>query len=429
MNHLINFYECFLISLFVCKYFQMNKRFHKVYMFLLAFVLYVEVSVLNYYIVYEGYYSLLGIFTILMFSRIFTENLFSDQLLISIWIFCFISVINNVVLISTCILTNQSFINLARNVYLYFEVIIISKLLFTILVLALIKAKKNVKILLSRIYWLYLLCGAILSFIIFTVLETALFIGDFGEMDILIALLSLIILNVFMLVLFVHLSKENYKSMRNELLYQAMNQKQTSATYVEELNKQTKKLKHDLKHILGLLRSFLKNGQFDEAEKLLEEYVGAVEGVSSLIQTGHILFDYILNEKQFIAKSKGIHLYVNILNCDYQHIKDVHLCIVLGNLLDNAIENCSMKDREINLEITVIHHYLRIVVKNKIDNPVLSSNPQLNSKKANKNLHGYGIKSIKVITEMYEGKLFFDEDGNEFQCTVLLHMKPITTDK
>ena len=426
---LANFYECFFISVFIGNYFQMKKNYHKGYLIVLSLLLYLEIHIINRYLVYCGYFSIIYIITIFIFTFIFSNNSIPEQLFITIGIFCCISTLNNMVLFNISILKNSSFINIARNINEHFEIIIISRILFTIVVWMAIKLRKSTMILLSESYWYILSFVSGVSYIVFSIMQDALFMGVFNNREILIGLVSLIILNISLLILFFRLVNESNNQTRDRLMVIAMKHQQNSAVYAENLNIQTKKLKHDLKHVLNVVGTFLRNKQYQEAEELLAEYLVSVEEVPHIIQTGNTLFDYILYEKQFQAKMEGIQLYVNILNINYCGIKDIHLCMILGNLLDNAIENCSQKERKINLEISKVAQYLKIVVKNKVDENVIANNPNLESSKENKEQHGYGLESVKSIAAIYEGSLLVKEENNEFQSIVLLNMRPISAEK
>ena len=82
------------------------------------------------------------------------------------------------------------------------------------------------------------------------------------------------------------------------------------------------------------------------------------------------------------------------------------MIILIGNLLDNAIEECekiSDGEKEIIIKITKGRFYLNISVKNPTHCPVLKYNPDLVSTKEAKEFHGMGVKSIKNIVAKYDG--------------------------
>ena len=424
---IFNFYECLLITTFVRSYFHMNERFREWYLFLLLFLLWLEISILSRGIIYEGYYSLIGILTIFAFVSYFSFNHKIEQLLICTWIFCSISAIDNLVVISASVFLPHSFVALPQQIEHHFGLLLTSKIITTSIALAIRKWRKKMIVRLSFVHWLLLLLLASMPFIVLSVVDHALFVGEFKEREILIAIVSLIVLNLLSQALFICFVEDSNQRTREHLQLQALKSQQNSAEFVQDLNEQVRKLKHDLKHVLGMASTLIKNQQYDEAQSLLADYTATVNQVTLVIQSGNILLDFLLSEKLFQAKTENIQFETLIQKSNYSFISDMDLCIVLGNLLDNAFENCTAKEREVCLEMSVMNQYLRIVVRNKTAGFVLVNNPELKSTKNNKAFHGYGIKSIRSIVEKYDGYLEFTETGDEFSCIILLYLRPDRT--
>ena len=104
--------------------------------------------------------------------------------------------------------------------------------------------------------------------------------------------------------------------------------------------------------------------------------------------------------------------------------RDFDLCIIFGNLLDNAIEACSKMNnipKEIFIKVRMQHDIIYIYVKNtsykypkKIDGKFITS-------KKNKEYHGIGIESVRKSVEKYNGHLDFDYDNNMFRTTIIIN--------
>ena len=68
-------------------------------------------------------------------------------------------------------------------------------------------------------------------------------------------------------------------------------------------------------------------------------------------------------------------------------------------------------------------NYLNIIVRNSIKNSVISNNQNFITTKKNKSGHGYGMKTIKFITEKYSGTTDFYEEGNIFVAHIVIYQK------
>ena len=423
----LNFYECFIISSFLGCYLHMNNRYRKRYLFFLVVLLWGEISVLKSGIIYEGYYSFVGIFTIFIYTNIFSLNHRFEQLLICIWIFCGIFTIDNLVLVCASVVLQHSFVDLSQHLEHHFGLILASKVLTTIVALLVHKWRKKMVVHLSSKHWYLLLTITIMTFSVFSIVNHALLERTFNERDILVVIVSLIVLNLSSLVLFLYFVEDSNQHTREHLQLQALKAQQSNAEFVQDLSEQVKKMKHDLKHILKVVSLLIENQQYQEALYLLTDYTETVNRVPFIVQSGNALLDYLLNEKSFQANTDNIYFQMNIQKTDYSFISEMDLCILLGNLLDNAFEHCSRKDKKVYLEMNGVGQYLRMIVRNNIEGSVLTQNPKLKSTKNIRELHGYGIESIRSIVKKYNGYVEFEEKEQEFICIILLYMEPDRT--
>lgn len=100
------------------------------------------------------------------------------------------------------------------------------------------------------------------------------------------------------------------------------------------------------------------------------------------------------------------------------------MCNLLGNILDNAIENCSASPdahKSIICNFSGDEYKIMIYVSNTIEKSVLSENHSLKTSKSRLQGHGYGIKTIKQIAEKNNGSADFYEKDNMFVCCVMLY--------
>ena len=122
----------------------------------------------------------------------------------------------------------------------------------------------------------------------------------------------------------------------------------------------------------------------------------------------------------------------SIFNLNYKiedclNIDTIDCTILIGNILDNAIEavNRLNKDKKIIVFITIDRNIFYIEVRNTYNNVTnTDSQGKFLSTKAEPYTHGYGLKSIEKIAEKYFGICHFTNDSNgEFTSQVLLYQK------
>lgn len=122
-------------------------------------------------------------------------------------------------------------------------------------------------------------------------------------------------------------------------------------------------------------------------------------------------------------EKSGIEFICNIDLKPELHVTDVDMTIIMGNLLDNAIEAClnvEDKSRYINLDIVCGYGRIDIMMKNSSNDKMEIINNHIQSGKKDKDNHGYGLDNIKKTVGKYNGYFKIHSVNNEFVAEVFL---------
>ena len=184
-------------------------------------------------------------------------------------------------------------------------------------------------------------------------------------------------------------------------------------------SEQIRKIRHDIKNMLYAVKVQMEEEHTDKARRGLEDLLEQVNSAGSLIHSENRMIDYILNAKLASAENKNIRISGDASGMC--RMKDIDLSIVLGNILDNALE----ATKEINHADIELHFYIKgnhqnVVCKNTINQSVLKNNPLLHTKKNEKEDHGFGIRSVAETMEKYGGSLEFFEEDHMFCAHIML---------
>lgn len=207
--------------------------------------------------------------------------------------------------------------------------------------------------------------------------------------------------------------------MRNRLLNESYQE-------MHEIYEENAKLYHDLNNHLNVLYQLVNGGKMEEAGSYIREISSPVRKLSKRMWTGSSVVDAVINSKQHRMEELGIRSEIHTELPLRGGILASDMCIILSNLLDNAIEAASQcRGAEppcIRLTIRCIHHFLLI----RIINP-LAKAPQQNSAsgrlqttKEKKQEHGWGLESVRTAVEKYCGTLEQEWNDERFETTVLL---------
>ena len=179
---------------------------------------------------------------------------------------------------------------------------------------------------------------------------------------------------------------------------------------------------HDLKHQIRAIRKVTDEDR-DQYLKEVEESISIYE---SIVQTGNEVLDTILTEKSLYCREKGITISCVADGKLLQFINPMDLYSLFGNALDNSIEAVEQFEEEEKRQIDVLIHrqqkFLVVNIINPSKDVLALENEMPITTKRDKNLHGFGLRSMKYIVKKYDG--FFNitqEDG----CFSLKFLFPI----
>lgn len=213
--------------------------------------------------------------------------------------------------------------------------------------------------------------------------------------------------------------------------YQASFERSTRAFQQRVLTQQYDEIKqmyldmrgwrHDYHSHIQSVKAYLAMGQLPQAQAYLEELEADLSHVEQYIRSGHLMVDAILNSKLSLAKKAMIRVDCTAQLPEELVLSDVDLCVLLGNLLDNAIEACEQIEPEarfLRIYMTLNKKQLYISVQNAAKE-ILNFNERhyITSKRGH---HGLGMMRVKLLVDKYEGYLNLQNEPGIFAAEVTL---------
>lgn len=191
---------------------------------------------------------------------------------------------------------------------------------------------------------------------------------------------------------------------------------------VENMYRQTRGWRHDYRNHIQVLISLTEMGDLEAIRKYLRELDVDLNTVDTVLKTGNKMTDVILNSKISLAKSRDITVTADAHVPVTLTISEIDLCIIMGNLLDNAIEACMQLPKE--------ERFIRIYMDMKNTQLYMSVTNTTAHKKQQKNNgrfrstkgagHGYGLVRIDTIIERCQGYINRNSEDGAFTTEILL---------
>ncbi len=185
------------------------------------------------------------------------------------------------------------------------------------------------------------------------------------------------------------------------------------------------RVQHDMKQQLLYLRELARQGKKEALMERIEVLLGeSVTEQDSTVKTGNLTVDAIINHMHKKMVQGEIRLHTELKVGATIGISDGDLWVLLGNLIDNAIEasECiSRENREVWIQILQEKGILYIMIRNRFSGEVqINREKGLVSHKGRK-FHGFGICSARKIAEKYNGNLLIKWSGNIFMADAILY--------
>ena len=184
--------------------------------------------------------------------------------------------------------------------------------------------------------------------------------------------------------------------------------------YVEEAKTrydETKSFRHDIRNHIAVVKNLLQSGKLEEAVSYMEDMDDMAEKMSFPCSTNNPVVDILVGNKLGIAKSMGIDVDCSLLLPYPCSLRDIDICIILSNALDNAIQ--AVKRLDAGRE-----KYIRVSGRIQGDFLMMEIENSFQGKGAFKK--GTGLSNVKKAAEKYGGAMSIETPENKFVLHVLL---------
>lgn len=159
------------------------------------------------------------------------------------------------------------------------------------------------------------------------------------------------------------------------------------------------------------------NQQIEDGLAYIEKINDNLEH-TEIVDTGNTAFDAIISTKKALAESKNIEFTIQIQIPEKLKVDAVDLCVIFGNSLDNAIEACEKLENHRMINVSAIYDDCQLICK--ITNTALTSTSDLQTTKADKVNHGFGLENIKQALSKYNHVLKIDQSDNKFVLSFVI---------
>lgn len=192
--------------------------------------------------------------------------------------------------------------------------------------------------------------------------------------------------------------------------------------------KETKRARHEMSHHIKAISVFLSDNKIDEANDYIASVSDNLNSLPALRYCNNLLVNAIVGACVEQAQAEGINIEYNINVGAIITMDDSDLCVLIENMLDNALEACrkvkSDREKYIRININQDDNFLFIGCVNSFDGKIIfDENGDIITSKEDSYNHGYGVSAMKMVAEKYNSILKIESTENEFSVMTNLNLK------
>lgn len=189
---------------------------------------------------------------------------------------------------------------------------------------------------------------------------------------------------------------------------------------VQGIYREMRGYKHDFHNHLQALKGQLEAGEIKRAIAYIEQLDQQLTHVDTVLKTGNIALDAILSAKISQAKAEGIQVTVKANVPEELLLSDLEMSIVVGNLLDNAIESCVLTQgqRFIRIFMGMKGKMLYFSMLNSAGRKEQKKGSLFASRK--EGLHGFGLRRAEGILKDHGGWCKYNSEEGAFTSEFLV---------
>ncbi len=196
----------------------------------------------------------------------------------------------------------------------------------------------------------------------------------------------------------------------------------THYSEVENMYKKIRGWRHDYANHIQVMKVHAQNGDLCAIKNYLDLLENDLKTVDTIVKTGNSMVDAIMNSKLSLAKANNIKVIVDANIPIKLNLSDIDLCVIIGNLFDNAIEASLALSEEnrlirIYMDIKNTQVYISFTNFTKDNKREKIGNVFKSTKGEN---HGFGLLRIDNIVNKLNGYIKRNSENGAFTTEILL---------
>lgn len=197
---------------------------------------------------------------------------------------------------------------------------------------------------------------------------------------------------------------------------------ETHYAEVENMYRQIRGWRHDYRNHIQVMKVYAAAGNMSAIQSYLDALDTDLSTVDTVIKTGNAMADAILNSKISLAKSKHIPVIADAHIPVALKTRELDLCVIIGNLFDNAIEaSLALPEERRQIRVYMDMKNTQLYISFTNFTASLKQRKEYGRFRSTKGEgHGFGLIRIDSIIERLDGYISRNSEDGAFTTEILL---------
>ena len=240
------------------------------------------------------------------------------------------------------------------------------------------------------------------------------------------AALTLLFINILIFYLYQSLLKFYSSRMNEQVFKQMLEVYSYQLDIARESEERIRALRHDIKHHIIELSTLARKSNNDEMTAYLNEMQEFMLNPKEYASFGNREIDgvlnYLLQKANTVLNQVDVQLHIPE-NLSLNHFD---LCVILGNLVDNAVREASKsEEKKLSIKLQVRQEVLFIFIENSYAGELIEKEDTLRTTQKDSGIHGIGLENVKKVVAANGGEIKIEYTKNRFYVHVLLYLSHI----
>ena len=245
------------------------------------------------------------------------------------------------------------------------------------------------------------------------------------QSDVITSVIILFIINITAFYIYDSLSQNYVKQSKLSILETENKLYSKQCEIMQSSTQELQEFRHDMNNQFIVLSQLIESKQYYEAEKQLNVLTSLTNAKIIYSTSGNVVVDGLINYKLQSAQNDNIKVKTEIAVPNQLQMETTDLVTVIGNLIDNALnalKNVPYKNRRLLLKIVFNRQRLIIRISNPFIGEIQCKDGAIISINEDKDNHGYGLKNISKVVNIYKGYMDIDYSENLFTVDIIMYL-------